>query len=180
MSSEETLVEKKTKVLIKLRGYKIQEKEDIKNAISYTVKMKDEKKAIIWAVTTDGTVGVAYVTQLKKAMDDAEIKKGIITTIGKYTHTAKTRSKKNGIELIPKIFPSFQIFEHDFVSKHELLTQEEKGQFLENNKVQPYQLPRINAHDPAIIAVGGKPGDIVRVIRKSTTAGIYEAYRYIV
>ena len=180
MSSEETLVEKKTQVLIKLRGYKQLKKEEIKNAISYTVKMKDGKKTIIWAVTTDGTVGVAYVTQLKKAMDDDKVEKGIITTIGKYTHTAKTRAKQSGIELIPKIFPSFQIFDHDFVSKHELLTPEEKEKFLEEYKVQAYQLPRINASDPAIIAVGGKPGDIVRVIRNSTTAGKYEAYRYIV
>ena len=180
MSSKETLVEKKTKVLIKLRGYKIVKKEEIKNAISFNVKSKDGKKAIIWAVTTDGTVGVAYVTQLKKAMDDAKVEKGIITTIGKYTHTAKTRSKQSGIELIPKIFPSFKIFDHDFVSKHELLTPEEKEKILEKYKMQPYQLPRINGCDPAIIAVGGKPGDIVRVIRKSPTAGKYEAYRYIV
>ena len=180
MSSEETLVEKKTKVLIKLRGYKILKKEEIKNAISYNVKMKDGNKAIIWAITTDGTVGVAYITQLKKAMDDAKVEKGIITTIGKYTHTAKTRAKQSGIELIPKIFPSFKIFDHDFVSKHELLTPEEKEKMLEKYKMQPYQLPRINAYDPAIIAVGGKPGDIVRVIRKSPTAGKYEAYRYIV
>jgi len=180
LSSEETLVEKKTKVLIKLRGYKIVKKEEIKNAISFNVKRKDGKKAIIWAVTTDGTVGVAYITQLKKAMDDAKVEKGIITTIGKYTHTAKTRSKQSGIELIPKIFPSFKIFDHDFVSKHELLTPEEKEKILEKYKMQPYQLPRINACDPAIIAVGGKAGDIVRVIRKSPTAGKYEAYRYIV
>jgi len=180
LSSEETLVEKKTKVLIKLRGYKVLKKEEIKNALSITVKMKDGKKAIIWAVTTDGTVGVAYVTQLKKAMDDAEIEKGIITTIGKYTHTAKSRSKTYGIELIPKIFPSFKIFDHDFVSKHEVLTPEEKQQLLEEYKMHPYQLPRINASDPSVIAVGGTPGDIVRVIRKSTTAGKYVAYRYVV
>ena len=180
MSSEELLVEKKTQVLIKLRGYKIVEKEEIKNAISYTIKMKDKAKAILWAVTTEGTVGVAYVTQLKKAMDDAEIEKGIIVTVGKYTHTAKSRAKSFGIELIPKIFPSFQIFDHEFVSKHELLTPEEKQQFLKDYKVQPYQLPRINSQDPAIIAVGGNPGDIVRVIRNSKTAGRYVAYRYIV
>ena len=180
MSSEETLVMKKTKVLIKLRGYKILKKEAIKNIISLKVKMRDGNKAIIWVVTTDGTVGVAYVTQLKKAMDDAKVEKGIITTIGKYTHTAKTRSKQSGIELIPKIFPSFKIFDHDFVSKHELLTPEEKEKILQKYKMQPYKLPRINACDPAIIAVDGKPGDIVRVIRKSPTAGKYEAYRYIV
>ena len=180
MSSEETLVEKKTKVLIKLRGYKLLKKEELKNAIGFKVKMKDNKKALIWAVTTDGTVGVAYVTQLKKAMDDAKVERGIIVTIGKYTHTAKTRSKQSGIELIPKIFPSFKIFDHDFVSKHEILTPEEREKFLEEYKVQPYQLPRIKASDPSIIAVGAKPGDVVRVIRKSPTAGKYIAYRYVV
>ena len=180
MSSEETLVEKKTKILIKLRGYKVLKREEKKNAISFKIKMKDGKKAILWAVTTDGTVGVAYVTQLKKAMDDDKVENGIITTIGKYTHTAKTRSKQNRIELIPKIFPSFKIFDHEFVSKHELLTPMEKEKILEEYKMLPYQLPRINAYDPAIIAVGGKPGDIVRVIRKSQTAGKYVAYRYIV
>jgi DNA-directed RNA polymerase subunit H len=180
LSAKETLVEKKTKVLIKLRGYKLVKKEDIKNAISYKLKTKEGEKVILWAVTTDGTVGVAYITQLKKAMDDEKVEKGIITTIGKYTHTAKTRSKKSGIELIPQNFPSFQIFDHDFVSKHELLTPEEKEKFLEESKVEAYQLPRINSTDPAVIAVGGKPGDVVRVIRKSTTAGIYVAYRYII
>jgi DNA-directed RNA polymerase subunit H len=180
LSSEETLAEKKTKILIKLRGYKVLKREDLKNILGFKIKMKDNKKAIIWAVTTGGTVGVAYVTQLKKAMDDAKVEKGIIVTIGKYTHTAKTRSKKFGIELIPKIFPSFNIFDHDFVSKHEILTPEEKKKILEQYKVQPYQLPRIKASDPAIIAVGGNPGDVVRVIRKSATAGKYVAYRYVV
>jgi DNA-directed RNA polymerase subunit H len=113
-------------------------------------------------------------------MDDDQVEKGIVVTVGKYTHTAKTRARTSGIELIPKIFPSFQIFDHDFVSKHELLTLEEKEKFLEECKVKAYQLPRINASDPAIIAVGGNPGDIVRVIRNSTTAGKYVAYRYIV
>ena len=180
MSSEETLVEKKTKVLIKLRGYKVLKKEEEKNANSYIVKMKDGKDAIIWAVTTSGTVGVAYITQLKKAMDDAELEKGIIVTIGKYTHTAKKRSKKFKIELIPKTFPAFKIFDHEFVSKHELLTQEEKEKFLAESKIEAYQLPRINSSDPAIIAIGGNPGDIVRVIRNSKTAGKYESFRYVV
>ncbi len=180
LSSKETLVEKKTKVLVKLRGYKVIKKEDIKNAISITAKTKEGEKVIIWAVTTDGTVGVAYVTQLKKAMDDAEAKRGIITTIGKYTHTAKSRARTSGIELIPKIFPSFKIFDHDFVSKHELLSTEEKEKILSEYKMEPYQLPRIRASDPAVIAVGGIPGDIVKVIRKSPTAGKYIAYRYVV
>ena len=144
------------------------------------MKMNDSKKAIIWAINTNETVGVAYVTQLKKAMDDAKIEKGIITTIGKYTHTAKSRAIEYGIELIPKIFPSFKIFNHDFVSEHEVLTPNEREKILKEYGMQPFKLPRINASDPAVIAVGGNPGDIVRVIRKSPTAGKFIAYRYVI
>ena len=116
MSSAETLVEKKTGILIKIRGYKIIKKEEIKNAISYKIKTKNGDKGILWAVTTDGTVGVAYITQLKKTLEDAKVDIGIITTVGKYTHTAKSRSKLFGIELIPKIFPSFKIITLTFLA----------------------------------------------------------------
>ncbi|MEJ2242031.1 MAG: DNA-directed RNA polymerase subunit H [Candidatus Bathyarchaeota archaeon] len=78
------------------------------------------------------------------------------------------------------MFPSFKIFDHDFVSKHELLSAEEREQILTEYNMEPYQLPRIRASDPAVIAVGGIPGDIVKVIRKSPTAGKYIAYRYVV
>ncbi|MEJ2271230.1 MAG: DNA-directed RNA polymerase subunit H [Candidatus Bathyarchaeota archaeon] len=78
------------------------------------------------------------------------------------------------------MFPSFKIFDHDFVSKHELLSSEEREKILSDYKMEPYQLPRIRASDPAVIAVGGTPGDIVKVIRKSPTAGKYIAYRYVV
>ncbi|MDH5461481.1 MAG: DNA-directed RNA polymerase subunit H, partial [Candidatus Bathyarchaeota archaeon] len=38
----------------------------------------------------------------------------------------------------------------------------------------------IKASDPAVIAIGAKSGDIVRIVRKSPTAGEYIAYRYVV
>ncbi|MEM3722628.1 MAG: DNA-directed RNA polymerase subunit H, partial [Candidatus Bathyarchaeia archaeon] len=47
-------------------------------------------------------------------------------------------------------------------------------------RVKPYQLPQIKASDPAAKAIGAKPGDILRIIRKSPTAGEHIAYRYVV
>ena len=180
LSSKETLVERKAKVLIKLRGYKLLKREELKNAISFTVKLQDGKKALIWATSTEGAVGVQYISQLKKAMTEAEVETGIVVTSGRYTQAAKVNAKKRGIELIPKIFPSFNIFDHEFVPKHEILTAEESEKFLAEYKVRPYQLLRIQASDPALTAIGAKPGDIVRIIRKSPTAGEYVAYRYVV
>ena len=180
LSSKETLEERKAKILIKLRGYKLLKREELKNAISFTVKLKDKTKAFIWVIPTEGAVGVAYINQLKKAMEEAEFERGVIVTSGRYTHTAKARAKKKGIELIPRNFTSFNIFDHEFVPKHEILTEEEREKLLAEYKVHPYQLPSIKASDPAITAIGARSGDIVRVIRKSPTAGKYVAYRYVV
>jgi DNA-directed RNA polymerase subunit H len=47
-------------------------------------------------------------------------------------------------------------------------------------RVQPYQLPQISSLDPTVKAIGAKPGDILRVIRKSPTAGEHLAFRYVV
>ncbi|MDI6846938.1 MAG: DNA-directed RNA polymerase subunit H [Candidatus Bathyarchaeia archaeon] len=78
------------------------------------------------------------------------------------------------------MFPAFNIFEHELVPKHEILTPKEREQLLARYKVQPYQLPQIKASDPAVTIIGAKPGDILRVIRKSSTAGEHIAYRYVV
>ncbi|MEM3566267.1 MAG: DNA-directed RNA polymerase subunit H [Candidatus Bathyarchaeia archaeon] len=84
------------------------------------------------------------------------------------------------MELLPKTFPVFDIFEHKLVPKHEILTPEEREKVLAQYRVKPYQLPQIKASDPAAKAIGAKPGDILRIIRKSPTAGEHVAYRYVV
>ena len=181
LSSKVALEERKAKVLMKLRGYKLLKREEVKNAISFTVKMpKEKKKALIWCISIEGAVGVQYINQLNKAMKEAESEMGIIVTSGRYTPAAKVNAKKKGIELIPRIFPSFNIFHHEFVPKHEILTSEEREKILAKYRMKPYQLPRIRASDPAAIAIGARPGDMIRIIRESPTAGKYVAYRYVI
>ncbi|HUW47449.1 MAG TPA: DNA-directed RNA polymerase subunit H [Patescibacteria group bacterium] len=81
---------------------------------------------------------------------------------------------------MPKTFPAFDIFQHKLVPKQEILTDEEREQLLLKYKVQPYQLPQISSVDPTVKAIGAKPGDVLRVKRKSQTAGEHIAYRYVV
>jgi DNA-directed RNA polymerase subunit H len=66
------------------------------------------------------------------------------------------------------------------VPKQEILTDEEREQLLLKYKVHPYQLPQISSVDPTVKAIGAKPGDVLRVKRKSPTAGEHIAYRYVV
>jgi len=72
------------------------------------------------------------------------------------------------------------ILEHELVPKHEIIPPEEALKILKELRIEPWQLPWISIDDPVVKAIGAKPGDIVRIIRKSPTAGISIAYRYVV
>ncbi len=75
---------------------------------------------------------------------------------------------------------SFDILEHELVPKHEVVPPEEAARILRELGVRPEQLPWIRATDPVARRIGAKPGDIVRIYRKSPTAGEIVVYRYVV
>ncbi|HXX88339.1 MAG TPA: DNA-directed RNA polymerase subunit H [Candidatus Acidoferrum sp.] len=177
----ESLEERKAEVLIKLRGYKLIKKQKHDDAIGYIVNMpKEKEKALVWVVPGESTVGIASINRLQKAMKDMEVDRGLIVTDGRYTHAVKQGAKKRKIELLPKTFPAFDLFQHALVPLHQILGEEEKDELLAKYRVQPYQLPQIGSSDPAVKAIGAKPGDILRIKRKSPTAGEHTAYRYVV
>lgn len=51
---------------------------------------------------------------------------------------------------------------------------------MEKYHIKPDQLPRILATDPAVLSTGAKPGQIVKIIRKSPTAKYATAYRLVI
>jgi len=165
-----------------LRGYKLVRKKRHKEVSSFLVKTEKGKKLLIFCWPTQGTVGVQIINQVRKIMKDEKMDKdkGIIVTSGRFTQAAKTHARRRGIELIPRLFPSFNIFEHVLVPKHEIVSAEEREKVLTEYRVQPYQLPRLKASDPAAKAIDAKPGDVVRITRDSPTAGKYISYRYVV
>ena len=177
----ETVEERKAEVLIKLRKYKLIEKEKYEGAIGYVVNIpEDKEKAMIWCILAEATVGIAAMNLLYKVMKEKELNRAIVITEGRYTHAVKLGAKKKNVELLLKSFPVFDIFEHALVPMHEILGEKEKEQLLAQYKIHPYQTPQIKSTDPAVKAIGAKPGDILKIIRKSSTAGKHIAYRYVV
>ncbi|MEM1508885.1 MAG: DNA-directed RNA polymerase subunit H [Thermofilaceae archaeon] len=71
------------------------------------------------------------------------------------------------------------ILEHELVPQHILLSEEEASKILKRIGVSRRQLPWILASDPVAKAIGAKPGDVVMIIRKSPTAGVSVALRYV-
>ncbi|HVL48297.1 MAG TPA: DNA-directed RNA polymerase subunit H [Candidatus Thermoplasmatota archaeon] len=74
----------------------------------------------------------------------------------------------------------FDVMKHDLVPKHEVLSDEDARAVLEKYGVNPDQLPRIYASDPVARSIRARPGQILRIRRKSPTAGEAVAYRFVV
>jgi DNA-directed RNA polymerase subunit H len=70
--------------------------------------------------------------------------------------------------------------DHVYVPKHEIMTKKEAEDVLIKYNCKPTELPLIFVNDPAIIGLGVKPGDMIKITRKSATAGTSMYYRYVV
>ena len=79
-------------------------------------------------------------------------------------------AKKNRI-LVP---------DHIYVPKHEIVDKAEAECVLDQYNCKPTELPLIYVTDPAILGLGVKPGDLIKITRDSPTAGVSLYYRYVV
>lgn len=171
--------ERKALSLIELRGYKLIKREEEENAISFTVRIDKKEEAILSCLLNRRVVGVAFIRKLQKHLEEAKVTKGIMIANVRYTWAARREAGKFGIELIPRRFPPFNIFKHELVPKHEILPATEAKELLAKYHIKGYQLPQIKSSDVAVIGIGAKLGDIVKITRHSPTAGEHIAYRLV-
>ena len=69
--------------------------------------------------------------------------------------------------------------------EHHLLTEEQAAEVLKELQVEKDKLPKIRMDDPAVVyleQIHGKiqEGSIIKIIRKSETAGEFIAYRLVI
>lgn len=73
-----------------------------------------------------------------------------------------------------------KITNHAYQPKHEILSKEMAEEVLRKFNAKPSQLPYITTTDKGIEDLEVRPGDIIKITRKSPTAGESVYYRYVV
>lgn len=171
--------EKRANLIIKYRNLKIEKKEPEDQQITYHLSRGDET-FIMQILLDQKTIGIAFVRELRDLIEEKGAYKGILVGNGKYTYSAKNTAPKLKVELIPPTLPTFDIFGHSMVSRAEIVDEEDKKKLIETYHAQLYQFPWIKVQDPVSIILGAEPGDVIRIMAKSETAGTSESYRYVV
>jgi DNA-directed RNA polymerase subunit H (RpoH/RPB5) len=74
----------------------------------------------------------------------------------------------------------FNIMNHKLVPLHMIISEKEREELLKKYNIEPSGLPKILDTDPVSIYIGAKPGQILKIIRKSHTAKEAVSYRLVV
>ena len=74
---------------------------------------------------------------------------------------------------------AYNILNHSAVPKHEILSDDEIEEIFANVGYDVSQLPKIKVNDPVSKAIGAKEGQVLKITRKSETAGIFVTYRLV-
>ncbi|KAF2160607.1 hypothetical protein M409DRAFT_28994 [Zasmidium cellare ATCC 36951] len=131
--------------------------------------------------STEPNIGVKHLKQFAHLLSDSNFYTGI------YICQQAPTSAANKVipTLLPTVLELFKeedllvnISRHELVPKHILLSQEEKRGLLERYRLKETQLPRIRVDDPMAKYLGLRRSQVVKIIRKSETAGRYASYRW--
>lgn len=74
----------------------------------------------------------------------------------------------------------FSLLDHEFIPHHEIIDEDEIKSVLKEYNIGREQLPKIKIEDPVIKEIGAEVGDVVKITRKSQTAGEAPYYRYVI
>jgi DNA-directed RNA polymerase I, II, and III subunit RPABC1 len=131
----------------------------------------------------EGDVSVKECKAYAEKLKQDGVQRSIIVIAGKFSNFARTMLAELAPQYIMEHFVEeellIDITEHDLVPEHVLLSVDEKKALLGRYKLRENQLPRIQKTDPVARYFGMQQGQVVKIIRKSETAGRYVTYRIV-
>jgi DNA-directed RNA polymerase I, II, and III subunit RPABC1 len=136
----------------------------------------------IWVeFLVDSNVGIKQMRTFAQHLSSNNFHTGILVTHVSITPAAlkiiPAVASETRIECFLEQDLLVNITHHELVPKHVMLSKEEKAKLLQRYRLKDTQLPRIQVGDPVARYLGLRRGQVVKIIRKSETAGRYASYR---
>ena len=139
---------------------------------NYGLKSQDFKALMKNKISTN------FSTKLTEGIDLLIITENQLSThIEKVLTNIRTENPNSFIENYPYFKFAIEIPKHISVPKHEYATEQEINDIIINSYKMKNNLPKINSSDSAIIWLGARIGDIIKITRFSENAGYSIAYR---
>jgi DNA-directed RNA polymerase I, II, and III subunit RPABC1 len=127
------------------------------------------------------SIGIKHMRNFAQELTGNNFHTGILVTSVNITPAAlkiiPAVASETRIETFLEADLLVNITHHELVPKHVLLSKEEKTALLQRYRLKDTQLPRIQVGDPVARYLGLRRGQVVKIIRKSETAGRYASYR---
>ncbi|MHA2253492.1 MAG: DNA-directed RNA polymerase subunit RpoH/Rpb5 C-terminal domain-containing protein [Candidatus Kariarchaeaceae archaeon] len=132
---------------------------------TYIIAENETERPLLVLLPSEEVVRVATVREFNKQMESLEIDDGMLIALKRFTYTAEREAKEFKIVALKKNHPVFNIFSHELVPVHELMTPNGIDEMLVKYHTRLNQLPRIYDDDPGVVAVNAKVGDVIRIYR---------------
>ena len=172
-------IKKQAISMLESRGYTIEgEKDEWITAIK-TNEDGSKETLIAGYVEGDGSIGVSAVRDIVKLMKKEKATKGVIIADVPFTSYAKKEAKKNKIAIFTADRLKISLLEHEYIPKHEIMSKDETEQVLNQYNITFDQLPKIRITDPVVELIGAKIGQVLKITRRSETAGKSLYYRLV-
>ena len=141
------------KRLIERRGYSITkrvegEKEGLIDVHAKTTTKRTKDTLLVRVILDTPTVGVEILRNTIKERDKGEFTHAIIIGGERYTYAARREAKEMDVELLHHRFLSIDLFLHDLVPEHDIITDKEIEKLEKEYGINREQLPKIRAGDP--------------------------------
>ncbi|XP_020592510.1 DNA-directed RNA polymerases II and IV subunit 5A-like [Phalaenopsis equestris] len=144
-------------------------------------KEDDPNDRIFVFFPNEPKLNVSVTRRYAERMRSEKIFRGIIVVQEVPTphakHAIEDLSQKYYLEVFLDAELLVNVNNHMLVPKHEVLSNEEKKELLKRYTVKETQLPKMMSNDPIAKYLGIRRGQVVKITRKSETAGIYITYR---
>lgn len=156
-----------------------------RNAMTIQVAHSDNTDDQLYVFFPDEPkIGVKTIQEYVTLMQSSSVQKAIVVVRLGLTPSAKQAMKNVGPELIMEDFTESEmlinITEHELVPQHILLREDEKLDLFARYKLQESQLMKMLTTDPIARYYGFKRGQVIKIIRRSDTAGRYVTHRLVV